>query len=96
MTEDETRAVERDAGLEQRIGNAGNGFHGADAGSDVGGGDALGAEVAKLAELNQVLKAVVGCGDDESCSLPRAELPGGDTQYAKNILAAVSVHCQGR
>jgi hypothetical protein len=22
-------------------------------------------------------------------------LPGGDTQYAKNILAAVSVHCWG-
>jgi hypothetical protein len=42
--------------------------------------------------LNQILETVFGSDSDESSSLPCAELPGRDAQYAKYILAAISIH----
>src|SRR5277367_2781652 len=63
-----------------------------DAGPDAGRREPHGAQVAQLAQLNKVLKAVcVGKGNERG-SLPRPQLLGADVKYAKDILTAISGH----
>ena len=92
VPEDHPRTVPGRARFEQRIGHAGDGLHGVDAGADAGRGEPSGAQVAQLAQLNKVLKAVcVGKGNERG-PLPRSQLLGADVKYAENILTAISGH----
>jgi hypothetical protein len=95
MAKNETRSAFGDAGFEEWIGNSGNRLHGLNAGADVRSGNSLSAQIAEFSKLDEILEAVVGSDGDESSSLPRAEVPGGDAQYAKYILAAISIHWGG-
>ena len=92
MAEEHPRAVPGRARLEQRIDHAGDGLHGMNAGADAGRGKPHGAQVAQLAQLDEVLKAVCVGKGDERCSLPRSQLLGANVKYAKNILTAISGH----
>src|SRR5271165_1231627 len=63
-----------------------------DAGADAGGGESRGAQIAQLAQLDEILKAVCVGKGNERCSLPRSQLLGADVEYAKDILTAISGH----
>src|SRR5208283_1941836 len=92
VPEDHPRAVPGRAGFKQRIGHTRHGLHGMDAGADTGSREPRSAEVAQLAQLDKVLKAVCIGKGNKSRVLPRPQLLGADVEYAKNILTAISGH----
>jgi len=58
VAEEDARAVFHSGCFEKGIGHAGDGLHGVDTGANAGGGKTRGTEVAQLAQLSEVLKAV--------------------------------------
>ena len=92
MAEEQARSISYRGRFLQRVGHAGDGLHGMNAGADTGRREAGGAEIAQLAQLNEILKAVgVGKGN-KACMLPRSQLFGADAEDAKDILTAIAGH----
>ena len=92
MAEEQARTISYGGGFLQRVGHAGDGLHGMNAGTDTSRREPGGAKVAQLAQLNEILKAVgVGKGN-KACMLPRSQLFGADAEDAKDILTAIAGH----
>src|SRR5437868_2323349 len=81
------------AGLEQRVLHPGDLLlHGLQRLENHGRAHALGAQVAYLPQLDQVVEGEVFGFRSEARLLPARQLLGGDVQDAKNVRSSVAIH----
>src|SRR5690242_18575261 len=92
MTKQHARSAPRCRRLQQGIAHARHRLHRVNGGANVGYRDSVGAKIAKLSKLHQVLETVRIARLDQARTLPCHHLPGTKAQNAKNVLTAISAH----
>ena len=92
MAEGQARSGAHHARLEQRVGHAGDGFHGQDGFADRGRGHVVRAQRAQGAQLPEILKAIEFLLGNQPGSLPGLQLTGTDLEDAQNVLTAIAGH----